>query len=68
MEDYIKKWKLNNWKLKSNNDISNLAEVRFLDYLCSQIKVNWVYVPGHKGIEGNERADKLATGAIAKLA
>jgi len=47
-----------NWKRKKNQDLWNR-----LDELLSMHNVSVYWVSGHAGLEGNERADKLATGA-----
>jgi ribonuclease HI len=64
IESWIKNWKRNGWKTASGQDVKNIDDLKKLDHVCSKIKVNWVYVPGHKGHYGNEEADKLARKAI----
>ncbi|CAF0709871.1 unnamed protein product [Brachionus calyciflorus] len=59
--DWIRKWKVNGWKSSTGEPVKNIDDFKRLDDLCSKIKVNWEYVPGHKGHHGNEEADKLAT-------
>lgn len=48
--------------LRSNNIRSKVVSNchKELDALCEQHKVTICWVPGHKGIEGNEKADELA--------
>jgi ribonuclease HI len=64
IKEWVTKWKKNNW-IKSNNEpVENKQDILKLDNLCSLIYVNWKHIPGHKGIYGNEEADKLAKKAI----
>ena len=42
MTKWINKWKLSNWKLSSGESVKNVPDLKYLDSLCSQIKVNWV--------------------------
>ena len=37
------------------------------DELVSEHDISWAWVPGHAGVEENERCDELATEAIAKF-
>lgn len=59
---WIGSWKQRNWTLKNGQAVKNVLDFKELDELLSDktIKVKWNYVPGHVGILGNERADKLA--------
>lgn len=50
------------WKPKKNQEL--VAEIKKL--VSKFRKIDFVKVEGHSGIPGNERADKLATGAIEK--
>jgi len=50
------------WKPKKNQEL--VAEIKKL--VAKFRKIDFVKVEGHSGIPGNERADKLATGAIEK--
>ena len=38
-----------------------------LDELVSQHEIKWVWVKGHAGHDGNERADQLANKGVASL-
>ena len=60
---WIKSWKKNGWKTAQKEDVKNKEELLKLDRLLSgdsSISVQWNHVRGHRGIEGNEEADKLA--------
>ncbi len=48
------------WKAKANTEL--VAEVKRA--LAKLPNVHFIYVPGHSGFAGNERADQLATSAI----
>lgn len=64
MTQWISKWKSNGWKLSSGGEVQNMSDFKKLDEACSRVKVIWKYVPGHKGIQGNEMADRLARDAL----
>jgi ribonuclease HI len=40
--EWIKKWKINGWKLSNGEDVKNAADLKRLDALNSKIKVHWV--------------------------
>ncbi|SMF60291.1 ribonuclease HI [Pseudobacteriovorax antillogorgiicola] len=58
-------WMRNGWKTASGNDVSNkelwqslLTAVQGREKIG---KISWHYVRGHRGIEGNERVDHIAS-------
>ena len=57
-------WKKNGWKTKTKQPVKNGDLWRALDTASNQHKINWHWVKGHAGHEGNERCDQLATQAI----
>ena len=61
---WIINWKKNNWKTAQKKDVKNKDLWIELDNLLNYHNVNWVWVNGHDGIYGNERADYLATSVI----
>lgn len=54
-------WMKNGWKTKVGGDVSHKEIWQELVELLKKVKVEWHKVPGHVGIIGNERADKIAS-------
>lgn len=63
--DWIKNWKLKNWKTKGGSPVLNVELWVELDRLNTSMKINWYHVKGHDGHQYNEMADKLAREATA---
>lgn len=53
-------WKKRGWKTATKKPVKNEDLWRRLDSAIKQHEINWVWVKGHSGNEGNERADMLA--------
>ena len=54
-------WNRSGWKTKTGSDVLNMDLWKELVSLLKTVKVEWHKVPGHSGLVGNERADKIAT-------
>ncbi|XP_076364806.1 ribonuclease H1-like [Tachypleus tridentatus] len=63
---WIKKWKRNNWKLTTGENVKNREDFEALDEVLKGLNVKWVHVRGHQGIHGNEAADRLAVAGMEK--
>jgi len=59
-------WKKRGWKKADKKPVVNMDLWKQLDALNSDRNVEWKWVKGHAGIEGNERADELARRGIPK--
>lgn len=63
---WVAGWEKNNWMTSKKEEVLNrdllepLARV-VADLQMSGCKISWHYTPGHAGIEGNDRADIIAT-------
>lgn len=53
-------WKSNGWRTQSKAPVKNVDLWKQLDAAMLQHEVNWHWVKGHAGHQGNERADQLA--------
>ena len=60
-------WKVNGWRTKSKQPVKNEDLWRALDVAVSRHQVRWHWLKGHAGHAGNERCDRLANEAIAKI-
>ncbi|XP_011313253.1 ribonuclease H1-like [Fopius arisanus] len=60
MTQHLPKWKANGWLTSKGKPVVNQQLLQQLDQLMQQLDVQLTYIPGHKGIHGNERADELA--------
>ena len=58
--EWIKKWKLNNWKNSNKKPVKNKDLWIKLDNLCQVHKINWKWVKAHAGNKYNNLVDKLA--------
>ena len=57
-------WQRNGWKTAAKKPVKNDDLWRRLVEAMSRHEVNWVWVKGHAGDPGNERADELARRGI----
>ena len=58
-------WKRNNWRTASKQPVKNEQLWRRLDAAAARHEVEWLWVKGHAGNPGNERADALANRGMA---
>lgn len=58
---WIRGWKKKNWRTSQGKAVLNQDLWQILDQLNSNL-VEWQYVRGHSGNEGNERCDAIARG------
>jgi ribonuclease HI len=59
-------WKRNNWRTASKQPVKNEQLWRRLDAAAARHEVEWLWVKGHAGTPGNERADALANRGMAE--
>ena len=67
INEWLPKWKQNNWKTASKKEVKNKDLWKKLDQLVSNNNINFYYVKGHSGDEYNDRADYLAKQGITDL-
>ncbi|HSR83741.1 MAG TPA: ribonuclease HI [Streptosporangiaceae bacterium] len=63
---WLPKWKRNGWKTASRQPVKNEDLWRRLDTAAGRHDVQWLWVKGHAGDPGNERADALANKGMAE--
>lgn len=66
--EWIHSWKAKGWKTAAREPVKNVDLWKRLDELAAGHRIKWVWVKGHSGHDGNERADKLANKGVASLA
>ncbi|XP_011454864.3 ribonuclease H1 [Magallana gigas] len=64
---WIHKWKKNGWTLSDNTKVKNEEDWKSLDSEMQGIDVKFKHVPGHRGVDGNEAADRLANEGAMKI-
>ncbi len=60
IDEWLANWKSRGWKTAAKKPVKNEDLWRELDELAARHEVDWRWVKGHDGNEGNERADALA--------
>ena len=60
ISEWIIGWKKRGWKTADKKPVKNVDLWLQLDQLASQHDIEWLWVKGHSGHEGNEHADRLA--------
>jgi ribonuclease HI len=62
--EWLPQWEKRGWKTAGRKPVKNLDLWQRLAEQAARHQVEWRWVPGHAGIEGNERADGLARRGI----
>lgn len=65
--EWIHNWKKRGWRTTDKKPVKNEDLWRVLDELAQQHDVEWIWVKGHAGHNGNERADALANRGVESL-
>ena len=65
--EWIHGWKKKNWVKSDKKPVVNTDLWKVLDNLNSQKNIQWNWVKGHAGVEGNERADELARQGLEEM-
>jgi len=61
---WIHGWKKRGWRTADKQPVKNEDLWKELDALAHQHQIEWLWVRGHDGHEGNEAADKLANRGV----
>lgn len=67
MTEWIDSWKKRNWRTADKKPVKNEDLWQILDALSQQHQIEWLWVKGHAGDAGNERADALANQGVAQV-
>ena len=66
--EWLSSWKARDWRTADRKPVKNKDLWEALDALAQRHRIEWHWVPGHAGVPGNERADRLANEAIDAMA
>ena len=58
--NWLPKWKRNGWRTADKKPVKNADLWQRLEAATQPHKIQWIWVKGHAGDPGNERADALA--------
>ena len=65
--EWINGWKARGWRTAAKEPVKNVDLWKKLDEVVRTHDIDWVWVKGHAGHEGNERADELANKGCATV-
>lgn len=64
MTEWMVGWKARGWKTADRKPVKNVDLWQRLEQAAARHTVQWVWVRGHDGDPGNERADELANRGV----
>ena len=67
MTEWIDSWKKRGWRTADKKPVKNDDLWQELDAIAQQHNIEWLWVKGHAGDAGNERADALANQGVAQV-
>jgi ribonuclease HI len=67
VSEWLPAWKARGWRTAARKPVKNQDLWLRLDELAAGHDIEWHWVPGHAGVPGNERVDRLANAAIDTL-
>ena len=65
--EWMANWKKRGWKTANKQPVKNEDLWRRLDSALQRHEVEWIWVKGHSGDHGNEKADLLANKGIKSI-
>lgn len=65
--EWMANWKKRGWKTAAKKPVKNEDLWRRLDSVMQKHQIDWIWVKGHSGNPGNEKADQLANLGIDTL-
>ena len=65
--EWIHGWKARGWKTAAKAPVKNVDLWRKLDQVIGGHHIDWMWVKGHAGNAGNERADALANKGVEAI-
>ena len=68
ISEWIHGWKARGWKTAAKEPVKNVDLWQELDAAQAKHRIQWRWVKGHAGHDGNERADALANLGVASVA
>jgi len=67
MSEWLASWKARGWRTADKKPVKNADLWLMLDTQAQRHEIEWIWVRGHAGNDGNERADELANKGVAKV-
>ena len=67
ISEWLPNWKAKGWRTADRKPVKNQDLWQRLESLAEPHRIEWHWVPGHAGVPGNERVDRLANEAIDAL-
>lgn len=64
MTEWMPGWVRRGWRTAAGQPVKNVELWQRLGALCALHEINWHWVKGHAGHEGNEKADQLANRGV----
>ena len=65
--EWIHDWKRRGWRTAAKKPVKNDDLWKELDELAQQHYIEWLWVKGHAGHDGNEKADQLANRGVESV-
>lgn len=67
MTEWLAGWKAKGWRTAARTPVKNADLWQMLELEAGRHQVDWRWIKGHAGHEGNEIADQLANQAIDEM-
>jgi ribonuclease HI len=65
--EWLPNWKARGWRTAARTPVKNQDLWQLLDAAAANQDIQWIWVKGHSGHEGNEYVDQLANEAIDRM-
>jgi ribonuclease HI len=65
--EWLPNWKARGWRTAAREPVKNQDLWQLLDAAVANQDIEWIWVKGHSGHEGNEYVDQLANDAIDRM-